>query len=333
MKDRMNGSHLKRKHDINIEEYSAMFSGADLGTYRCNDFECGVCKKIIKGGAFPKVLHLDSCHHLTVHEYNIQYETKMCLCGCGELADYSYSRYTYNDYIEGHAPAWNTGLTKETNESVRTISEKGKLRAWSPEYKEKMIPILIKTSNLPEVKEKRHRNTKKAMLEKYGVENLFELKSTQDRIKKTNLQKYGYENPMQNIDIKLKSDKNAKEYDLFITQDGKECYLQGYDEIGLNYLLEKYAEHELCISKPDIPRVTYNFKKRIGYYRADFYIPSENRLIEIKSAYTYKVQLQRNLAKFKASARQGFNVTVIIFDNKKKIKKIKHYESKDWIYT
>ena len=43
---RINGSHLKRKHNINIDEYKNMFPNADCGRYKVNNFNCKNEKEI-----------------------------------------------------------------------------------------------------------------------------------------------------------------------------------------------------------------------------------------------------------------------------------------------
>jgi hypothetical protein len=53
-------------------------------------------------------------------------------------------------------------------------------------------------------------NLKKAMLEKYGVENTSQLKSTKDKKKKSSLEKYGVENPMQANVVRNKQKENLE---------------------------------------------------------------------------------------------------------------------------
>lgn len=48
---------------------------------------------------------------------------------------------------------------------------------------------------------------------KYGVENVFQLETTKNKIKNTNLEKYGVENPQQDINIKYKTEQtNLEKY-------------------------------------------------------------------------------------------------------------------------
>ena len=56
-------------------------------------------------------------------------------------------------------------------------------------------------------------------------------------------------------------------------------------------------------------------------YFCDIFIPSENKLIEVKSEYTFEIQKEINLLKQKASRDLGYDHEIWIID-KKKIKEI-----------
>jgi len=52
-----------------------------------------------------------------------------------------------------------------------------------------------------------NKKRKIAIKKKYGVDNVFQLETTKEKIKKTNIELYGVENPQQNDDIKRKTEK------------------------------------------------------------------------------------------------------------------------------
>lgn len=96
MKDRINGSHLKRSHDIDLNQYKEMFPDADLGEYRTNPFECKACGEVISGVSETVWKHIYYKHGFNdIHEYNHAYNKTKCLKGCGKDADYSYSHSVY----------------------------------------------------------------------------------------------------------------------------------------------------------------------------------------------------------------------------------------------
>jgi hypothetical protein len=51
------------------------------------------------------------------------------------------------------------------------------------------------------------------------------------------------------------------------------------------------------------PTIKYYLENKKKVYFSDFYIKSKNLIIEIKSDYTYNLQLEKNLAKQKASIK------------------------------
>jgi len=53
------------------------------------------------------------------------------------------------------------------------------------------------------------------------------------------------------------------------------------------------------------------YDKKHRYY-PDFYIPNENKIIEVKSEYTLNRELERNHIKFEATKLMGFNFVLEI---------------------
>lgn len=54
-------------------------------------------------------------------------------------------------------------------------------------------------------------------------------------------------------------------------------------------------------------------------YYPDIYIQSLNKIIEVKSTYTYKIDFDKNLKKAKACKSLGFNFAFMIVDKNKLI--------------
>ena len=57
-------------------------------------------------------------------------------------------------------------------------------------------------------------------------------------------------------------------------------------------------QFDLITSKKDVPKIWYSDidGKKHRYY-CDIYIPSENKIIEVKSTWTYKKELHMNILK------------------------------------
>ena len=50
-------------------------------------------------------------------------------------------------------------------------------------------------------------------------------------------------------------------------------------------------------------------------YYPDYYLPEYNLIVEIKSDYTYKKELDKNICKRKSCVEQGYNFIFIINKN------------------
>ena len=183
-------------------------------------------------------------------------------------------------------------------------------------------------------------------LERYGVEYPWQSDIIQERIKATNLERYGVEYPGQSDIIKERmratnlarygveyyaqcsefSDKmynnSNKPYNL---PSGKIIQIQGYKNYAIDELLSTgYLESELLLVHR--PAVKYFWSSDDGhgdnkwhYYHPDIVIPAENRIIEVKSGWTYDGNgtnlklLSRNLAKEKGAVIAGYSFTFKVF--------------------
>ena len=139
---------------------------------------------------------------------------------------------------------------------------------------------------------------KKTMLLKTSQEkNLSRIK-----LKKTCLLKYGVENPMQNIEIHEKQQLSA----FYIKKYKNDLYYRGTYE--LDFLNKFYDKIEISKSKS----ITYIFENKQRRYHPDFYIKNLNLIVEIKSTYTYKYDIEKNEAKRKAALENGYNFIFIV---------------------
>jgi len=147
-----------------------------------------------------------------------------------------------------------------------------------------------------ESKEKIRKTLKETCLQKYNSTSFV----SSSNFKKKILEKYNVKNPIQNQDILEKNFKKSKKIQYY---KDSHIYFQGLYEFDF---LEKYYN-----KFPDIergPTITYKNNKK---YFSDFYIPSLNLVIEIKSSWTYK--LDENIKeKEKATVANGFNYIMII---------------------
>jgi hypothetical protein len=151
-------------------------------------------------------------------------------------------------------------------------------------------------------------------VERYGFEYACQNVEVKEKIKATNLERYGFEYACQNPKIHEKIFKQrTKKYTL---PSGKEINIQGYENYALDILLHQYTEDELLNSKSDMPTIRYKYKKINRRYFPDIYIPKDNKIIEVKSIWTYKRELIKNIFKALNTRKMGYDYELWIFDKK-----------------
>jgi hypothetical protein len=153
-------------------------------------------------------------------------------------------------------------------------------------------------------------------LEKYGVEHPLQSKIIREQMKKTCLEKYGVESPSQSKEIQEKIQSNAKKYKKYTMPSGEIRLVQGYEPFALKHLLELYTEEQIKTSRKDIPRIKYTYNDKTKYYFPDIYIPHINKLIEIKSTWTYSSENDNIDLKAKASINSGYDYEIWVYNNK-----------------
>jgi hypothetical protein len=179
------------------------------------------------------------------------------------------------------------------------------------------------------------KKSKNTLLEKYGVDNISKLESIKLKKEETMLINYGRTNNMGvNCEIMAKNMFNKygvkwsahlphladdmqfnrfKKRNLLITPSGKKIFLQGYEVNGYNILInEGYLEDDILYRKVDMPKIMYNFEDKERRYYPDFYIKSENLIIEVKCKYTYEIEKDKNDTKFLFTKNLGYNHRLMI---------------------
>ena len=158
---------------------------------------------------------------------------------------------------------------------------------------------------------------KNTLMSKYGVDCVFKSKKLMEKMLErrviTWLKKYGVENPMHNPYIFEKSITNSFRYKKYVFPSGNLTYYQGYENFCLDDLLQKYDECEIYNRRIDVPIIRYFYDNKYRVYYPDMYIPSEHKIIEVKSEYTYQKEINKNKAKGKACIEEGYNFEIRIY--------------------
>lgn len=193
--------------------------------------------------------------------------------------------------------------------------------------------------NLSKIVKDRSIKHKKSLLKKYGVLNLISIPGVKDKIIKHNLEnrgveynfqskdifekskstcllKYGFENAMQNKDIQEKCFKASVKLKDYIFKSGRTVKYQGDLNFALDEILKSYDEDDILVEF-ECNSIEYELNNNKHYYRPDIYIKSKNKIIEVKSFYTFYIDLDKNIAKMKSCINQGYNFEFWIYSHQK----------------
>lgn len=154
--------------------------------------------------------------------------------------------------------------------------------------------------------------------EAHGVDHYFQSAQVKESIKVTNLERYGVEYSVQNPEIFEKSQRHRTKTG--VLPSGREINYQGYEMIVILELLKTYSEEEIVLGRKDIPKFWYIQDGKKHIYFADIYIPSKNLIIEVKSEWTWKKYLEKNLLKQQSVLDAGFNNEIHFCDSTELIK-------------
>lgn len=164
-----------------------------------------------------------------------------------------------------------------------------------------------------EIKQK----SKNTNLEKYGVESHNQSDIVKEKKKQSTLHNFGVENPMQHPEIADKCAKNAFKYKEFVFPCGETRLVQGNEPLALNILIkQRYTPQDIVTEKTHVPEIWYISNESNHRYFPDIYIPQENRIIEVKSTWTYQKELEKNILKAEACKQAGYSFEFWIFDDK-----------------
>lgn len=178
----------------------------------------------------------------------------------------------------------------------------------------------IKDSNLsslgvdnPSKSEFIKQKKEKTFFKHYGVSNYNKLVEVREKARERRL---GKKLSKETIDKILKNRRPYKLKKYII--GNKEIYVQGYENLALDFLIKTFSlsfddfEFE---DKPVIDYIDNNNKKERRHY-IDIYVKSMNRIFEVKSDYTFSLDVENILLKKQFAIKQGYDYSIIIMDSK-----------------
>jgi len=142
-----------------------------------------------------------------------------------------------------------------------------------------------------------------------------DIKNIIEKRENTCLNKYGVSHHMQ-VDYIFEKVNSYKRKDYII--NNKIIKFQGYEDYAYFNLLNTYEESDIIYGKDikNYVKIWYCINDKKRRYYPDFYIKSENKIIEVKSNYTYKNRLNINLEKQTSCINAGINFIFMIIDKK-----------------
>ena len=150
---------------------------------------------------------------------------------------------------------------------------------------------------------------KKTNIDKYGVDNVFKSEFIKCKIKKTMNDLYGVDHPSQSPILHNRAQISGFNCEYY---NDTELFYRGTYE--LNFL--EHCERLGIIDKVNnSPSINYIFGEKSHIYHPDFYIPTLNLIIEIKSDYYYNLYLDMNIKKCEYAKKVGYEYIVIINKN------------------
>jgi hypothetical protein len=157
---------------------------------------------------------------------------------------------------------------------------------------------------------------KNTNIEKYNVEYFSKTSEWYDMCVETAIKKHGKEWVSKVDYINAKQQSGGYSYYDFEFPSGKVVRVQGYEPRVLAKLVIDYDEHDIVVGVQNIIDCIgffhYIYENKEHRYYPDIYIKSENRVIEVKSTYTFNKEKKKNLLKRDSILNAGINFNFII---------------------
>lgn len=160
---------------------------------------------------------------------------------------------------------------------------------------------------------------KQTNLSKFGAISYTGTPEYKERAKATNLIRYGTESPTQSPIVQAKIEKSGLRFKTYTFPSGRQVKVQGYEPLALDHLLKTFSEDQLLVERTEQPEIWYvgQDEKKHRYF-SDIFIPNFNKIIEVKSKWTYaRGMKQGKLMKQKqAVIEAGYEYELFIFNDR-----------------
>lgn len=155
-------------------------------------------------------------------------------------------------------------------------------------------------SQLKEIKLKKQQTS----IKNYGTTHTTQASEVKDKIKLSMIERYGVDNPTKHPEFFIKAQKNS--YKKFNYKDTQLVYQGSYELDFIEYCLHNDIDIE------NGPIINYMMNDKNRCYHSDFIIKSLNLIVEVKSQWTYNCDIEENKAKQLYSILSGYNHIFLI---------------------
>lgn len=241
---------------------------------------------------------------------------------CPEIRE---KTYVTNELKRGHRYTFDCPIIKEQIRQTNIKNIGYEYPFQSPEIRNDIKKIFLEKYQVECIglSEITHEKRKQTCLDKYGTEYPLQNTDIINKTRETCLLNNGFEYPFQNSEIQEKNLDNMFNLKEYIFPDDTIIYIQGYENMALDILIkEGYTSDEIITGSKNVPNIYYFINDKKHRYYCDIYLPSLNKIIEVKSIWTYEREIEKNILKAKACVEQKYLFEFWLFNEKKKLQKI-----------
>jgi hypothetical protein len=192
----------------------------------------------------------------------------------------------------------------------------------STQSKDKAVKVFLKKYGVRrpfQLKEMRDKG-KLTLFKNYGVNHPSKSQIIREKVKNTNIERYGVPNAMQNPDIVSKAINSSFKMKNYTFPSGHIIQIQGYEHFALDELVKDgYTEEDIVTGIKNVPNIWYEDSEGVKHvHYPDIWISSENRLIEVKSTWTFKIKKDNVTEKQKMAQELGYRYEIWVYTEKGK---------------
>ena len=164
---------------------------------------------------------------------------------------------------------------------------------------------------------------KQTSVERFGTDNPSKSDIIKKKIVDTNIERHGVPYAMQHPAFFRKAQQSSYQRRLYKSPFGHQYTILGYEDLYLDEIFEKYGDITVYAGEDErIPVINYCLNDGVGRkYYPDIFIPSENKIIEIKRIYRFEQEKESVLAKAQATSMK-FNFEIVVYKNRKSKEKV-----------